>query len=313
MLGKHFECIAVAEERRHRNEQVAQQRLGLSGIVAQHLLIFLKAGALRHLHAARDPPQHRRAFVFGKVVPGAHAQMRKNVAQQVLVEIADFDNRWNRFALNEFKQLFRQIAHRHDEIGHTGGDGAARHRVIFGFVGILHQDDAAGLLNRARSESAVRSGATENDGKAVAELVGQRAQEQVDRRPLAARLVESKGRNLVIDHLQPAIRRNDVNVVGLQALTARHLNDRHARFGRQNARQFAAMLRVEMHHYDESRTRVLRKGGKKALQCRHAARGSADGHDDRFAPVVRGDNILIVVGIIRHNDAPFCCPNRPYP
>ena len=64
---------------------------------------------------------------------GAHTQMRENAAQQVLVDVAHFGNRQVRFAVNKIEQLFRQIVHRHDKIGNAGGDGAARHRVIFGF------------------------------------------------------------------------------------------------------------------------------------------------------------------------------------
>ncbi len=42
-----------------------------------------------------------------------------------------------------------------------------------------------------------------------------------------------------------------------------------------------------MHHHDKGRAGVLRKRGEKTLQRRHAARGSADGNDDRFARIAR--------------------------
>ena len=161
------------------------------------------------------------------------------------------------------------------------------------------------FLDGAHPDGAVGSRPAQNDGKAFAELLRQRAKEQIDRRPVAARLVERKRRNLVVDHLQAAVGRNDINVVRLHPLAGGDLNDRHPRFGRQDARQFAAVLRIEMHHHDEGRAGVLRKGGKKALQRRHAARRSADGDDGRLALLARRRAARIVIGIVRHDDAPF--------
>ncbi len=148
-------------------------------------------------------------------------KMAKNAAQQVLVDIADFGDRSLDLPSMRSNSCF---ARSRTGMTKSATPVAMALRGIEAYsasVGVLHQDDAARFLHRARAERAVRSGAAKNDGKAVAELIGQRAKEQIDRRPLAARLVEGKGRNLVVDHLQAAIRRNDVNVVGLQTLAAR--------------------------------------------------------------------------------------------
>ena len=64
--------------------------------------------------------------------------------------------------------------------------------------GILDEDDPAGFLHRLDAGCAVRPRAGEHDREAVAVLLGERGQEEVDRRPVAARLVEFLRRELGI-------------------------------------------------------------------------------------------------------------------
>ena len=79
--------LAVAEERGHRNQEIAEQRLRLFGVVAQDLVIVVQVVGSRHLHAARDAAQDRRALVFGEIVAGAHTQMRQHAPQQFFVHL----------------------------------------------------------------------------------------------------------------------------------------------------------------------------------------------------------------------------------
>ena len=196
---------------------------------------------------------------------GAHAQMRDDPPQQLLVEIADVGWRQACFDADEIDQALGQVAYRHDEVGDAGGDGAARHRGIFGLVRVLYEDDAARLLDGAHADGAVRAGAAQDDREAVAEPFRERAEEQVDRGALTARLVEFQRRNLVIDDLQPAVRRNDVDVVGAQLFACSDLHHGHARARGNDIRQLAAVFRIEMNDDDESGAGVLRQGAEKAL------------------------------------------------
>ena len=93
-------------------------------------------------------------------------------------------------------------------------------RRVFGLVRILHQNDAAGLLDGAHPDGAVRAGAGQDDRETVAVLRGQRAEEQIDRRALAARLVEPAVEISWSEMLQAAIGRNDVDVVRLAGFSA---------------------------------------------------------------------------------------------
>jgi hypothetical protein len=80
----------------------------------------------------------------------------------------------------------------------------------------------------------------------------------------------------MIDHLQPAIGRNDINVVGFYVLLRAHFNDRHAGARGDDVHKLAAMLRIEMHNHHERGASIVRHGREKTLQGPHAAGRSAN-------------------------------------
>ena len=202
---------------------------------------------------------------------GAHAQIPKNAAQQILVNFANIGNRCALLYPDEVDQSLCEITRRQNKIRNAHSDGAARHRGIFRFAWILDENDAAGFLHRAHTQRAVRSGAAEDDGKAVAELFGKRPEEQIDGRAVAARLVEFARRNFVIDHLQLPIRRNDIDVVGFEMLACGDFDDRHAGARSDDVNEFAAVLGIEMHDDDKSRTGIVRQRGEQGHQSPNSA------------------------------------------
>jgi len=95
-------------------------------------------------------------------------------------------------------------------IGRIGSRNARRnarrgHRGKFGFGGICTRMIPAGLLDGPNADGAVGPGAGQDHGATVAMLFGQRAEEQVDRRPFPARLVKFRGGDLVVGNVQPAV------------------------------------------------------------------------------------------------------------
>jgi len=127
LLGDLLECLAVAEERRHRNQQIAKQGLRFVGAVAHRFEIFIQVVDSGDLHAPSDAAQHRRALVFREIVSGAHPQMRDDPPQEFLVEIADVRRRQAFFDPDQVDQALGEVLRRQHEIGDAGGDGAARH------------------------------------------------------------------------------------------------------------------------------------------------------------------------------------------
>src|SRR5215469_14623556 len=95
----------------------------------------------------------------------------------------------------------------------------------------------------------------------------------------------------MIDHLQPAIGRNDIDMIGFQMLPRADLDHRHARARRDNVHQFAAMFGVEMHDHDERRVGVLWQDREEVLQSVNAARRGADRDD--YGQLIVGTGILV--------------------
>ena len=117
---------------------------------------------------------------------------------------------------DQLRQPRGDLAHRQDEVGEARRDDAARHRAVFGLLRVLHDDDAAGLLDRLDSDRAVRSRAGQDDGEIVAPLRGERAEKEVDRRPLPARLVELGQRQMPVGDDELAVGRDDIDVARLE-------------------------------------------------------------------------------------------------
>ena len=296
LFPERFVSVPVAEERGHRNQQIAEQGLGLLAAVPHPLIIVLQVIGPIDLHAPRDPPQHGGALVFGEVVSGAHTHMGENASQQFLVDLLRFGNGPVAPQCDQVGQAVRQRRYRQHEIGDAGGDRAARHRGVLGLVGILHQDDAGRLLHRAHAERAIGTGAAEDDGEAIVEMLGHRAKECVDGRALAVRLAELDRGYFVVLDLQRPVGRDHIDMVRLQLLALFHLHHRHGGAGGNDGGQFAADIRIEMDDDDKGGAGVPGQRAEERLQGLDTAGRGADGDDGRMAGVVPAAFFLIVVG-----------------
>ena len=162
-----------------------------------------------------------------------------------------------RLGSDEVGQLRRQLLQRQHEI-RAAGDRAARHRGVFGFIGVLHQDEPARLAHGPHADGPVRTAAAEYDGEAVSVLGGQRPEELVDRRALPARLVETRGLDESVGDEQPPVGRDHVDGVGLKLLAMIDLHDAHMRGLGQHRSQFARMVGIEMQDDNERHAELLR-------------------------------------------------------
>jgi hypothetical protein len=89
-------------------------------------------------------------------------------------------------------------------------------------------------------------------------LFRQGAEEQVDRRPLPARLLEFRGGDFVVADVQPPVGRDDINMIRLQWNGLSNLENGHMRAGGQDVRHLAAQIGMEMHHHDKGGASLLR-------------------------------------------------------
>ena len=281
ILGQGLERFRISEECRHRDQQITEQRLHLLHIVAEEREIVRELLSSRHLGAARDPSQYGRFLVLREVVTGAAADVGENAAHVFFIRVAQLPE--GMFPVpHELDNARGYFAEGQDEVGEPRGDRAARHRSIFGLVGVLHEDDAACFLDRLEADRAVRAGAREDDGEAIAVLLGERPEEKVDRRSSPSRTVEFVRRDLVIGNSQVPIRRNDIDVIGLQGSRFINLRNGHAGPRRKNSRQLAVALGRQMHNYHKGNARTVGQSFEERLQRLDAARGGANSDDRRF-------------------------------
>ena len=189
-LFQRLERGWIAEKGRHGYEKVAEKGLNFTGILTEQFKIILKLGDLFHLHAARQPSQDRRALIFGEVVTGPRPQMGKNGAKQILAGIAELAFIIVVLGLDDRAKPLRESAKRQHFVRASGGDGAARHGRILGFVRVLDENQTARLPDRFHPYRAVRPGAGQYDGEDVAMAICERPEEEVDGRALSALLLE---------------------------------------------------------------------------------------------------------------------------
>ena len=105
---------------------------------------------------------------------------------------------------------------------------------------------------------------------------GERAEEEIDRRPLPARLVELGDRQMMVGRTQLPVGRNNIDVARLHGREAGDLRHRHPRPGGENAGKFALARGIKMHNDNESRVDVVWETFEKHLQGVDAAGGGAD-------------------------------------
>ena len=280
--AKPVESAGVAKEHGHRDQKIGEQRLRLPRVVAQDRQIVAHRRRALHLHSAKDAAADGGFLVVGEIVPGARAELRQDPLQRPLVGFAR-RIRVRRTAISD--QLGKpggDLAHRQGEIGETRRDRAARHRVEFGLVGVLNQDDAARLLDRLDAERAVRARPRQHDREVIAAPGGERTEEQIDRRAPPARFVELGDVEVLVLDPQLSVRRNHVNMAWEELLPSGDLRHRHFGSRRQNARQLALVFRIEMDDHDEGRIDLVRQALEEHLERPDAARRRPDA--DRREP-----------------------------
>ena len=282
-VGKLLERVRVAKEGRHRDQQVGEQGLRLRGVFAQDRQIVGHRRRALDLHPAGDAPPNRGLLVIREIMACADAQMGKNAVHCFPITFVQ-RVRWRGLPIaDQLRKPGCDLANRQDEIGKTGGYGAARHGPIFGLVRILDENDALRLLHCLNADRAIRTGAGKDDGEVVTPLRSKRAEEKIDRSPLPARLVERGYRQMMIGDNKLPIGRNDIDMARLQAHPTRDLSHRHFCARRENAGKLALVFRIEMHDDDKRGVDVLGEALEKNLQRPDSSRGCPDAY--RWKPL----------------------------
>ena len=118
---------------------------------------------------------------------------------------------------------------------------------------------------------AVGTASRQQDTDAVGVLLGQSAKKHVNRSPQPALRLNVDDAQVTVRELEVLVRRNDVDVIGLQTHALSYLRHRHGGVSLQHLRQGALVLGRQVEHHDKDHPRTGRQCGKEALQRPNAA------------------------------------------
>ena len=188
-------------------------------------------------------------------------------------------------------ELGRHLGRRQHVVHQAGGDGAARHAVVLGGFGVLRHDHAALALDRPHAQGAVAAGAGEHDADGPLVLVlGQGAEEEVDRQALAARRGRFQQLQRAVQKGHVAVGRDDVGAVGLDRHPVLDLEDLHAGVALDQVGEDALVVRGQVLHQDKGHAGIGVGGhaGKEGLERRQPPGRSADADDGESRGVLSG-------------------------
>ncbi len=220
-------------------------------------------------------------LVAGKIAARAGTQCRQNIVQVMplalgggLGGLAVADIGMARVA-HQHRRHFTRLQ---NEIGVAGVDQVPRHRRIFGRLGILRDRHAAHGFDLLGARRAVAAHARHDDAnRPLALLLGQRAEEVVDR-PVVPRLGQRRAQmQLAVFNRERVPRPNDVHVVRFDGHAVFNLVHGHSRVLLQNAghQAFAVRRQVLNEHKRDARVvghdfEELDEGFQSAGRCADA-------------------------------------------
>jgi hypothetical protein len=166
-----------------------------------------------------------------------------------------------------------------DHVDEAGVDGAPRHGLEPRGRRRLGEDAPGLLADRPQAEGAVRAHAREHDPDASrAEIVGQRAEEEVDRQALAARRHRIEEVEDAVDDGHVLVRRDHVDVVRPEARAVGDLDDGDRRDAEQKLDEHPFARRIEVLDDDVGHPALRRHLAEEELERLEAPRRCADGH-----------------------------------
>ncbi len=242
-----LERVGVAEEMCDADQQFLHQRDRFLGLLAYELCVGAQARDAGDVHPSLDATEDRAGLVIDEVVAAAHAQQRQHVAQGIRLVNGFGALRRTAVELAQALVIVRDsgghLRHRQHEIDHAGRDGVGRHVPVRGFARRLGDRQPAVLLHSLQARRSIRSGPGQHDADgAGAVRIGERPEEDVNRRSALLRLSNPEDVEHAVGDLEPAVGRHDVHVIGLDAHGLGHLRHRNLRRHLQDFGELAVVI-----------------------------------------------------------------------
>nr|WP_255604410.1 hypothetical protein [Oscillochloris sp. ZM17-4] len=292
------EGLRVAEEASDADQQVVEERLNLGRLLLHIGQVVADPLDLVDGHAPLDPADERALLVLREVVAGLGAQRDTDLLDRIDGLGGGGGCRVRRPQAEDVARIGDELR-RHGRrlqhiVDHTGGDGAAGHAVVLGALGGLRHGHAALALDGAQAEGAIAAGAREHDAdRALVLVLGQRAEQVVDRQAQAARRHRLKQMQGAVEEGHVAVGRDDIGAVGLHDHAVLDLEDLHAGVAPDQLAEDALVVGGEVLNEDEGHVRRGRLGhsGEERLEGGQPAGGRADADDRETRILSEGGSI----------------------
>ena len=257
VLRQEVESLSIAKEVGDIDQQVAGEKIAFAGVAVENLQVALHAiGFDRgHGHAPLDPALQGAGLVQPEIVPGLHPQKVDDARQPL---------RWPVLRARSVPgprqahppvvgdQRIGDPGHRQHQVDGAGRDGAQRHAVEAGLVGLLGDDQAAAFFHGLQPERAIGPGTRKDhrDGPRAV-FLRQRMQQEVERQAGTMRGPRPRQAQGAVANRQIGSRRDDVEMVGRQRRSVGGLAHGHRRVRGEQVDHHALVGRVEMLDQDE--------------------------------------------------------------
>ena len=297
-LGRQgVEGIAVAEEVRDIDEQVAEERTGFLHVVAQTVQVRIHLRELQYLHAPAHPANEGACLVAAEIVadlPDKRGIDRRQGDADVALDhrVLQATRRVSaaRGGLCQVHDLLPEFFGGQREIHQAGEDGRIGHVRMPGTEAVVNlgEREAAVFLDRLQTQRPIRIAAGQDDAKrALAEVDGQRAEEDVDGPAftLGRAFVQDK---TAFTHAHRGVGRHDIDGVGFDDHAVLDNLDRKGCVTRDHFMEQALPVRTEVRGDDERHARVGGHLPEQPFQGLDTACGGADTGDEKVRPGVHG-------------------------
>ena len=271
------EDLGVAEEPRHVDQEIVDERVDLARVLAQPLEVSGRRVRPGGRHAPRDAATQGGLLVPAEVVPGP-------LVEDVARDLHDVRRVGPRGEGPEVRhQPGGHLLDPQHVVHGLGRDGAPRHAVEPGGLGGLHHGHPAVLVDGRDALRPVVPGAGEDDPDcASAPVLRERGEEAVDGH--AERLGGLREVQPAAGEGERLVGRDEVDVVRRDLHAVLDLRDGHAGVLGEQLREDALVVGRHVLHQDERRAAVRRHEVEEPLVHVEPARRRPDADDGREAP-----------------------------
>lgn len=269
--------VEVPEEAGYPDQELLEQDIDFLGILPEVTEIRVDIVNLVDCHASLNSASNRLRLVLGEVMTCFVADQEKNVLQAFVGGRGAERCITSIYLLDITQELSGDLLGRQDVIDQTRGDGTLRHPVVFGADGVLDDNQPSFALDRFYTDNPFAPCPGKNDADGIVALVlGEAAEKVIDGVVFCPFLMGFQNIQGSLDYLDHHVRRDNVDAVGGDPVSAPGLAHRHGGMFLRKLSHNALAGRIQMRDLDKGHPAVSGYVIKKILERLESARRRAD-------------------------------------